>query len=443
VIARIGSAVHDRSAADDREAAVVSRLQDLAPALDGEPDDDFRTATRARLVAMAAVRSPAPEPVSPVRRLLAGRSTDALPARWRTRLTAGLAGAALTVTALSTLVALSTDARPGDVLYGLKRGTEQTQLALAGDSRRGQTLLDLAGTRLDELEYLVSEGATALPAAGAPPADGRPVVLAAGSGDELVLQTLDTMDAQTTDGAAWLAQRSVTADDAGPLDDLADWVAGQSDGLSALTGEVTGAVHSAFDHSLELLTEIGARADGLRAALDCPAGPATDGSDDLGPMPAPCPPAPAAGDGHGDGAPGSTAGTSGSSGTTPSAGPTAQMPGGTSGGTGSTSTGSTGSGSTGSGSTGSDQNGSQSGSSGDTGGAPGGAVPSGVPSSSLPGGGLPTPSLPLPSSDLPTSTVPSLPKPPLPLPGSSPTTSRPSAGLDVDVCLGSITLGSC
>ncbi|SDL67300.1 hypothetical protein SAMN05660642_00652 [Geodermatophilus siccatus] len=39
----------------------------------------------------------------------------------------------MTVTALGTVVALSTDAGPGDVLYGVKRGTERTQLVLAGD----------------------------------------------------------------------------------------------------------------------------------------------------------------------------------------------------------------------------------------------------------------------------------------------------------------------
>ena len=102
----------------DREDAVVARLHALAPHLDGEPDPAFRAATRARLVAMAAVRSPEPEPVSGLKRFLAGRADDTRP-QWRTRLTAGLAGAALTVTAAASLVALADDARPGDVLYGL------------------------------------------------------------------------------------------------------------------------------------------------------------------------------------------------------------------------------------------------------------------------------------------------------------------------------------
>ena len=106
------------------------------------------------------------------------------------------------------------DRRPGDVLYGLKRGTEQTQLALAGDAR-GQTLLDFASTRLDELEALVDEAPNALPAAGGAAGAGQ-TVLAAGADPELVIATLETMDDQTTEGAAWLADRAVTTADDGP-----------------------------------------------------------------------------------------------------------------------------------------------------------------------------------------------------------------------------------
>ena len=154
----------------DRDDLVVARLHQLAPHLDGEPDPAWQATTRARLVAMAAVRSPAPEPVSPWRRFLS-RAEDAAPSRWRGRLTAGLAGAAMAVTAMATLVAVSTDAGPGDPLYGLKRGTEETQLALAGDGR-GQTLLDFARTRLHELEELTGSGVSALPAAGGAGPDG-------------------------------------------------------------------------------------------------------------------------------------------------------------------------------------------------------------------------------------------------------------------------------
>jgi hypothetical protein len=406
VISRNGSAVDSRStAARDREDAVVTRLHDLAPHLDGEPDPASRDTTRARLVAMAAVRSPGLEPVSPLRRLLTARADDAPPAPWRSRLTAGLAGAALTVTALSTLVALADGARPGDVLYGLKRGTEQTQLALAGDSR-GQTLLDFASTRLGELQYLVSEGTAALPAAGGATGSATQLVLAGGADPQLVIDTLDTMDAQTTEGAAWLTERAVTADDAGPVDDLAGWTSAQAAGLAALEADVPAEARGALDDSLNLLAEIGARTAGLLPALDCPSGPATDGADELGPVPGACgagaPSAPV-----GDGEPGTTPGDGGSSGGTSTNGPSSEVPG--------TATGEPGS--------------SAPGGSGSGGGLPGGGVPNGggVPS----GGGLPTPSIPVPTLPLPTE-----PSIDLPLPGAG-ETSTPSAP-SVQICLGPV-----
>jgi hypothetical protein len=276
----------------DREDALVARLHALAPQLDGEPDPAFRAATRARLVAMAAVRTPAPEPASRVRRLLAGRAPEATRAPWRTRLTAGIAGAALTVTAAAALVAMAADAQPGDVLYGVKRGTEQTQLALAGDSR-GPTLLDFASTRLHELESLV-DAPSALPATGAPAADGTTTVLAAGADPALLLETLATMDQQTSQGAEWMAARAVTDRDDATLTELDAWAAHQTQGLAALRPFVPDAAGSAVGGSLALLSDITARSDALEESLACAAGPAVQGADALGPLPAPCTPAPAA-----------------------------------------------------------------------------------------------------------------------------------------------------
>ena len=268
--------VRDRAdgAGDD---LVVARLHALAPHLDGEPDPAWQATTRARLVAMAAVRRPEPAPLSPLRRLVTGDLlTDgvAVPGPWRSRFTAGLAGAALSITALATLVAAADAARPGDVLYDLKRGTEQTQLALAGDAR-GEVLLELAGTRLDEVRELVDAGTTALPAAG--------------NDAELVVETLATMDAQTADGAAELTGRAVDGDDPGRLALLADWAAGQSDGLAGLRDAVPAAAADDVLGSLALLADLSARVSGLEASLDCGNGPAVSGTDGLGPVPAPCP----------------------------------------------------------------------------------------------------------------------------------------------------------
>lgn len=353
----------------EREELVVARLNDLAPHLDGEPDPAFRATTRARLVAMAAVRTPEPAPATGLQRLLAVRAPDVRPPRWRSRLTAGLAGAALTVTALASLVAVADGAQPGDVLYDLKRGTEQTQLALAGDAR-GQTLLDFASTRLDEVEALVGEGGTALPAA--PAGDGDQGVSAAGADPELVLETLATMDRQTTEGAAWMTDRAVDVSDARPLEDLARWAVGQSGELAELQPRVPAEATEAVGRSMTLLAEIGARTGALQVSLGCEDGPAVAGADQLGPVPAPCPVAepvvPPATSGQ---APGPTTQTGG--GTTPTA-PVAPVP------------------------------------------TP---VPVPVPGSTPGGGGVPTPTLPAPST--PGGGL--LPPLPLPLPGGGSTAS--------------------
>ncbi|SDO38828.1 DUF5667 domain-containing protein [Geodermatophilus sp. DSM 45219] len=253
-----------RAAVRDQEDAVLARLRQLSADLDDAPDPAFRSATRDRLVAMAAVRAPRPEPRPGLRRLLPARADDAPSAVWRTRLTAGLAGAALAVTTLGTLVALSTDARPGDALYGVKRGTEQTQLALAGDDR-GLTLLEFAATRLDELAALTDPAAPD------------------------VVGLLDTMDAQTREGAALLATRAADGVDPAPVVELAGWAEQQTTELTALQpGLPTGAA-TATQESLGLLADVSARATGLRAALACADGRATVGTDPLGPVPAECP----------------------------------------------------------------------------------------------------------------------------------------------------------
>lgn len=222
-----------------RDDAVIARLASLAAALDGEPDPAFRTAARTRLVAMAAVRTPE------IR-------TVAVRARWRRRLTAGLATVAVAAAVLSALVAFAAGSGPGDLLYGVKRGSEQTELALAGDSRRGPVLLDLASTRLVELRALAGERAP------------EPA---------LVRQTLHTMDTQTADAAAWFAARALDRHTAAPLDQLFRWSSGQWSGLEALDAELPAAVSTAVEHSLDLLAATRSRADAVRATLPVPSGP--------------------------------------------------------------------------------------------------------------------------------------------------------------------------
>jgi uncharacterized membrane protein YgcG len=298
VIPPLGPAARFRRAAvRDREKLVVARLQTLAPSLDGEPDPDFQARTRARLVAMAAVRQAEPEPQPALERLL---TAPAAPTRWRVRLTSALAGAAVAVTAVAGVAAVSVGAGPGDALYGVKRGTEASQLALVSDSSRGMTLLEFAGTRLVELRHLLRGGA-------ADPA--------------LLVETLSTMDHQTRDGAAWQARLAVEQADDAPLRRLAAWQGGQLQGLLALQDEIPAGASEQYTGSLTLLEQVGTRIEGLETSVRCPAGPATDGADALGPVPMPCVPGGAEPGGAGDsGGPGGAPQAPGVGGGDPSTG---------------------------------------------------------------------------------------------------------------------------
>jgi hypothetical protein len=288
-----------RSAAStETEQALVTRLQALSTEFATHADPEFRAATRQRLVAMAAVRTPEaatrrpPVRAGVLRRLLA-RSTAAPSSRGHTRLTAGLAGAALTVTALGGLFGAAQGARPGDLLYDLKRGGEQTQLALASDSSRGPTLLEFASTRLDELGELVGVDPNADAVVGTTPSGGE-VGLAAGPDVDLVLDTLQTMDAETTEGTAALTTHALDQTDPGALRELTGWAADQQSGLAELMPAVPAGAQGAVSTSRALVEQVAARGTALEQALACAGGPSTAGADQLGPLPTSCPAAPPA-----------------------------------------------------------------------------------------------------------------------------------------------------
>ncbi|CAM5486511.1 DUF5667 domain-containing protein [Streptomyces canus] len=84
--------------------------------------------------------------------------------RPRSRLTKGLAAGGLSVGvaagAFGGVAAASSDALPGDSLYGLKRGIEDFKLSYLsdGDDERGVAYLDQASTRLSEARRLMERG---------------------------------------------------------------------------------------------------------------------------------------------------------------------------------------------------------------------------------------------------------------------------------------------
>ncbi|MDT0546015.1 MULTISPECIES: DUF5667 domain-containing protein [Streptomyces] len=149
------------SAEHRRLLALTDGLGELpAPTLDPE----VRVTQRAQLVAAmeAAFAEGAPQ-VPGQRPSHARRAAPLSRLRPRSRWSKGLAAGGLTVGvaagAFGGVAAASSDALPGDTLYGFKRGIEDLKLEMADDDAdRGRLYLDQASTRMSEARRLMERG---------------------------------------------------------------------------------------------------------------------------------------------------------------------------------------------------------------------------------------------------------------------------------------------
>lgn len=152
-------------------AALVALAERLGDLPKPELDPETRTVQRAQLVAamesmLAEDRESGDRPV-PGRRSGQGthRAGPLHKLQPRSRWAKGIAAGGLTVGvaagAFSGVAAASTDALPGDSLYGLKRGMEDLSLGMAdGETDRGRIHLDHASTRLHEARRLMERART-------------------------------------------------------------------------------------------------------------------------------------------------------------------------------------------------------------------------------------------------------------------------------------------
>lgn len=164
--------------AESAEPAEQGRLLALASGLGELPkptlDPEVKVVQRAQLVAAmeammlegTAAGGVTPGPTMPEQRTSgrgAHRASRLRKLRPRSRWSKSLAAGGLTVSvaagAFGGVAAASSDALPGDSLYGLKRGMEDLKLNLADDeSDRGELYLDHASTRLSETRRLMERG---------------------------------------------------------------------------------------------------------------------------------------------------------------------------------------------------------------------------------------------------------------------------------------------
>ncbi|WP_156725318.1 DUF5667 domain-containing protein [Streptomyces apocyni] len=169
-----GAAAEQSAVPRSSEEAERNRLVALAADIGERPkpelDPEVKVVQRAQLVAaMEAMLQegavPGGEASVPEQRSRKGahRASPLGKLRPRSRLSKGLAAGGLTIGvaagSFGGVAAASSDALPGDSLYGLKRGMEDFKLGLAGsDSSRGELHLDQASTRLHEARRLMERG---------------------------------------------------------------------------------------------------------------------------------------------------------------------------------------------------------------------------------------------------------------------------------------------
>ncbi|MDG9705952.1 DUF5667 domain-containing protein [Streptomyces sp. DH37] len=155
----------------DERTALLSLVDGLASLPRPTMDPDVKAAQRALLVAavenaFAEGGEGASVPGQRTARTGRGGAHRLSPLgrlRPRTRLTRGLAAGGLSIGvaagAFGGAAVASTDALPGDTLYGLKLGMEDLKLGMADDDAdRGRVHLDHASTRLNEARRLLERG---------------------------------------------------------------------------------------------------------------------------------------------------------------------------------------------------------------------------------------------------------------------------------------------
>jgi Domain of unknown function (DUF5667) len=153
--------------ADPRFAPLLTVVDSMRAVAEPGPSPrpEFRDALRVRLLAAAAAPAVTASGAPPA----AQRPYAGGVRRWRSRLVAAGAGAALAMGCVAGLAFMGRNALPGDALYGVKRGVEDVRLSLAwGEEAKGRQELTHAGTRLGEVEGLLGR-------AGPRPADASSV----------------------------------------------------------------------------------------------------------------------------------------------------------------------------------------------------------------------------------------------------------------------------
>jgi hypothetical protein len=175
--------------------------------------------------------------------------------RARSAIAIGIAAGTL---ALSGVSVASSEALPGDALYGMKRSTKRAQLALAGtDLIRGKIYLDFARMHLQEAN-------------------------AARHDEDGFVVAMTAMDVETQQGVKMLVGTALNHHDTSALDAIEGFLASQREAVAQMLRLGEFPAPEKVTESLALLNLVKDRVTAARSALVC--GAKASGSDALGPI---------------------------------------------------------------------------------------------------------------------------------------------------------------
>jgi hypothetical protein len=229
-----------RSPSDDEVSRLVTFAEQLCEAAVAEPSAEFRYALRTQLMTEAAtVLAPAdPRTARP------HRSPVRTPSFGFRRRLAGATAAFVTAGGFVGLVGASAEALPGEMLYPIKRGVENVELAFhKDDPARGEYRLGQASERLAEARRLTD--------------DGSP------QSSEHVAGALDDFTAQANDGAAALFRSYSQSGSQQSITEVNDFSAASAAGLAQLSGRVPTDADQSFQVAATTVSELVSKASRL------------------------------------------------------------------------------------------------------------------------------------------------------------------------------------
>jgi hypothetical protein len=240
---------------DDPELAPYVALAGalrVVPVVAG-PTPEFRDALRQRLVAVASVQGVGQPQQGAVARMRAAGIT------WNfQRRMAVVAGAAAAATAIAGVGIGASKSLPGDAFYGVKRTTENVQLALTtGQEAKGKRHLEFAQTRLNEVESLVGRNSALTDFM--PGQVGALGHLSVQAKTSTIVATLQEMDSETRAGAEDLLAAYADSGKAEPLRALDTFTRSQFGDLRDVVPALPTEAQPRAERSLSLLTVVADR----------------------------------------------------------------------------------------------------------------------------------------------------------------------------------------